>query len=99
MLAEKCLADPTGSRRTRDSAAHHRRVSKESFEIDMIVSEKKGQGKSKTVFYLVRWAGYDVTWEPWRVTGQPGDPIETWEPSQRLRGTEALQKWRATTSS
>lgn len=103
LLAEKRLiASPSrgSSRKTRGEPAmtHYRRVSKESFEVDAIVSEKKGCGKGKTV-YLVRWAGYDVSWEPWRINGQPGDPIETWEPVERLRGTEALENWRTRTSS
>ena len=42
---------------------------------------------------LVRWAGYHHTWEPWRVTGAVGDPVETWEPEVTVRNTEAPGWW------
>lgn len=98
---ELMLANPAwrqGGRKERKAAAPRQRgVSQEVFEIDSIVGEKRSHGKTK-IMYLVRWAGYDVTWEPWRINGQPGDPIETWEPPQRLRGTRALEVWKTTRS-
>lgn len=96
---EEQLANPSwrGRKDRKTAAPRHRRVSQEMFEIAAIVEEKKSRGKTK-VMYLVRWSGYDVTWEPWRINGQPGDPIETWEPALRLRGTAALQAWRTRTS-
>ena len=69
------------------------RFTKEAFEIDQIVAAKRVSGKA-TVLYLVRWQGYDVSWEPYRINGQPGQPIETWEPRLLVLGTEALQTWR-----
>lgn len=93
LRAEKDLADPMSSRRRRTGdSMQRRRVSTETFEIAEIISEMKGKGRSNTL-YLVRWAGYDAAWEPWRINGHPGDPIETWEPAHRLRETEALQNW------
>lgn len=96
LLVEKQLADATSSRRSRDVALQLRRVCRETYEIEAIVSEKKGRGKAGTM-YLVRWMGYDAAWEPWRISGEPGDPIETWEPAHRLRATEALSSWKETT--
>lgn len=97
--AEQLLASSAPARRLRKgqkAAPLHRRVSQESFEIGSIVGEKRSSGKVK-IMYLVQWAGYDASWEPWRISGQVGDPIETWEPAQRLRGTAALEVWRTTT--
>lgn len=68
--------------------------SKETYEIDQIVAEKKSSSKAKR-FFLVRWAGYDPTWEQYRINGQLGDPIETWEPLSVLAGTQALVDWKA----
>lgn len=95
---EQWMANPSGigksERRRRSSHPRNRRASMETFEIESIVAEKKGKGKAKV--YLVRWANYDESWEPWRITGQPGDPIDTWEPAHLLKGTVALQEWRET---
>ena len=70
------------------------RFTKDSFEIERIVSEKKVSSKAK-VLYLVRWAGYDPSWEALRISGNLGDQIETWEPRCLLQNTEALQLWKA----
>ena len=43
--------------------------------------------------YRVRWAGYRPSWEKWRVSGEVGGPIETWEPRLHLEGSEALVLW------
>lgn len=47
--------------------------------------------------YLVRWSGYDPSWEAWRLPGRGnlGDPVESWEPAIKLRGTQALADWEA----
>lgn len=59
------------------------------FEVDSIVAERK-RGKE----LLVRWKpGYHPSWEPWRCSGQVGDPVETWEPVASLLNTEALERW------
>lgn len=91
--AEKRLAAAMANGRSARLPPHIRQASKEMFEIELIVSEKKGKGKMGDL-YLVRWAGYHASWEPWRISGQPGDPIETWEPAHGLRATEAFKAWK-----
>ena len=60
------------------------------YEVDAIVAERSGPKP-----YLVRWAGYHASWETWRVTGEVGDPVETWEPQQTVANTLALEQWRS----
>lgn len=73
-------------------------TSTSAFEIDRIMSEKKVANKAKKM-YLVRWAGYDAAWEEWRISGQPGEPIETWEPARLLQNTIALREWKESSRS
>ena len=77
----------------RPRAVKRTRFTREEFGIDTILAEKKVSSKEKVV-YLVRWAGYDPSWEPARVSGRPGEPLETWEPRVLLENTEALQEWK-----
>ena len=66
-----------------------KRKAKEVFEVEAIVEEEKG-------WVLVRWAGYQPSWEAWRTTGAVGSPVETWEKiSPMLQNTEAMIAWRA----
>jgi hypothetical protein len=69
------------------------RFTKETYEIDVILAEKKVSGKEKKIF-LVRWCGYDSSWEPARGSGQVGGPLETWEPLLLVAPTEAYEAWR-----
>ena len=69
------------------------RFTKEEYEIDKVLAERKVSSKEKVVF-LVRWSGYDPSWEGARISGEVGGPIETWEPLLLLAGTEALKEWR-----
>lgn len=64
--------------------------------VDEIVDEEL-PSKLNWHRYLVRWRGYDPTWEAWRLPGRgaPGDPIESWEPAAHLMGTRALAQWEA----
>ena len=64
------------------------------FNIDRIVKEVKTTGAAK-IWFLVRWEGYDVSWEAWRISGEVGDPLETWEPLRMVRQTEAYSSWQA----
>ena len=43
--------------------------------------------------YLVRWAGYHPAWEAWRIHGEIGSAVETWEPFRLVKDTEALDVW------
>ena len=52
------------------------RFTKESFEVEQILAQKKVSSKAK-VLYLVRWVGYDPSWEALRISGSRGDPIDT----------------------
>lgn len=72
-----------------------RRFTRETFEIDCILDEKRVSSKLQRL-YLVRWAGYQPEWEVYRVQGEPGTALETWEPLLLVRNTEALQLWRST---
>jgi hypothetical protein len=80
-------------RETKEKKVKRCRFTKDEFEIDQILAERKVSSKEKVVF-LVRWSGYDPTWEGARISGEVGGPIETWEPLLLLAGTEALQEWR-----
>lgn len=62
-------------------------------EIDCILEEKKTSGRAGA-WFLVRWAGYQLEWEAWRIRGEPGSPIETWEPRSVVKNTLALVAWK-----
>ena len=62
----------------------------DGFDIDRIVQEKR---RSKARWFLVRWEGYNPSWEAWRINGQRGEPVETWEPLATVQGTQALESW------
>lgn len=88
------LARLSGERRVAQRGAGSRgRYTKEKYKIDQILAEKQTSSKAKRLF-LVRWSGYDPSWELYRISGQPGEPIETWEPLTVLAGTQALRDWR-----
>lgn len=62
------------------------------YEIDRILEECNSTGRA-VKWYRVRWKGYDPSWEAWRINGNPGDPVETWEPLLAIAHTEALMHW------
>ena len=62
------------------------------FEIEEILEERKAAGRAKA-WVLVRWAGYDPAWEPWRISGEVGEPLQTWEPRCNVMGTSAWKTW------
>ena len=59
-----------------------------TFNAETILAETSTQ-------YLVRWEGYDSSWEAWRISGAVGSPLETWEPKSNLMGSLALEQWQA----
>jgi hypothetical protein len=43
--------------------------------------------------YLVEWEGYEPEWEAWRISGNVGDPVATWEPGATVMNTTAMEAW------
>ena len=77
-----------------------KRKDKAHFEIDCIVGERPGSRKTMPM-YLVRWVNtnYHESWEVYRMDGSAaGSPLETWEPEDALRATQALKDWRSSHS-
>ena len=64
------------------------------YEVAEIIQEVKTDGAAK-VWFQVRWAGYDPSWELWRIQGEPGTPLITWEPWKYIARTEAYAAWKA----
>ena len=47
--------------------------------------------------YLVQWANYDESWERYRISGNAGDPICTWEPEDNITDPLLIDDyWRRT---
>ena len=65
----------------------------QQFTIQEILEERVTAGRAKR-WFLVRWAGYEESWEPWRIHGEVGSPLETWEPLAHVRNTDAFSAWR-----
>lgn len=86
---EVLLSNPTmmNRRRAREDDLYP------TYEVDCILEERKSTGRA-VAWFLVRWAGYRPEWEAWRISGEIGDPIETWEPKSVIQATEAYQVWR-----
>jgi hypothetical protein len=70
-----------------------RRLQRGKFAIECILGKRPATRVTEAV-YLVRWAGYHESWEAWRLDGDVGDPVSTWEPESYLEETEALQDWK-----
>ncbi len=92
---------PKTSKRSKRSSAPARAKTKsklsrrhQRFEIESI-QEESGRWGGHSRWFLVRWAGYQPDWEPYRVRGAPGTPVETWEPLRGVRATNALRDWEA----
>ncbi|KAL1521945.1 hypothetical protein AB1Y20_021593 [Prymnesium parvum] len=64
------------------------RATRDTYEIESVQAEKRGWVK-------VRWLGYHPSWEVWRVEGEPGTPIDTWEPRRKVKRTAAYAAWTA----
>ena len=62
------------------------------FEVEQILAEEPTTGAARC-YYLVQWQGYDESWEAWRISGEVGEPVQTWEPLKHVRRTEAFKKW------
>ena len=44
---------------------------------------------------LVQWEGYHPSWEAWRIHGDLGTPLQTWEPVSHVRRTAAWCTFRS----
>ena len=62
------------------------------WDVDCILDERPSSGLTKR-WVLVRWAGYQPSWEAWRIHGDVGSPVETWEPRRRVMRTAAWRSW------
>ena len=90
---EALLAQPQQPARQRSARPPRpARVDRQEYTISCILDEMPAN-RVHTRRFLVRWNGYDPTWEQWRIHGLVGSPIETWEPLLFVRNTEALQAW------
>ena len=69
------------------TAPGQRKRRADHYEIESIVGEQRG-------WFLVRWAGYHPSWEAWRIMGEVGSPVETWEQLRAIKNSEALRAWR-----
>ena len=88
-------AETAGKRPSRSSLVTPIEVQKKGhFLINQILEERASTGKAKA-YFLVQWEGYHPTWEKWRIVGQVGDPVATWETLAVVQGTEALVAWRS----
>ena len=69
-----------------------RRSSRTTWEVECILDQQPATRTSEPTF-LVRWEGYHPSWECYRATGNPGEPVTTWEPLSFLQNNLALQAW------
>ena len=88
MRVEAVLTNPYNP----PSKAKKRKEGSDLYEIERILDERPSRGKAKS-YALVRWSGYHPSWEAWRTEGNPGDPVETWEPLAAVRQTIAWEDW------
>ncbi|KAL1520391.1 hypothetical protein AB1Y20_021977 [Prymnesium parvum] len=79
MMRQTPLADGE-TRRTRNT-----------YEIESV----QGGGEEGLGHRKVRWAGYHPSWEAWRLEGEPGTPIKTWERRKTVKMTQAYAAWTA----
>ena len=42
----------------------------------------------------MRWEGYRESWEVYRVSGEVGEPVTTWEPLEHVEDSIALREWK-----
>ena len=69
-------------RRTREEGGSAKPVhKKKAFEVERIITVRHTTGRAK-LWCLVQWAhdSYEDWWEAYRISGNPGDPLVTWEP-------------------
>ena len=89
----------TSKQRRRALEAQQRAQAREAlreprYNIETILQEEPTAGAAK-IWFLVRWEGYQPSWETWRIMGEVGTPLHTWEPLANVRHTEAYLSWQA----
>ena len=94
MLATTARATEAKERKAAKAAREReeRAAARIEYPIEEILEERPATGRAIT-WYRVRWAGYDSAWEAWRIEGEVGEPLVTWEPLVNVRHTEALTRW------
>ena len=80
------------TKRQRERAAARAALPVTHFNVECILREVPTAGAAK-IWFLVRWEGYDPTWETWRIQGEVGSALETWEPLAVVRRTMAYRAW------
>ena len=80
------------TRRQRERAAARAALPVTHFNLDCVLQEVPTAGVAR-IWFLVRWEGYDPTWEAWRIRGEVGSALETWEPLSVVRRTLAYRAW------
>ena len=80
------------TKRQRERAAVRAGLPVTHFNVECILREVPTAGAAK-IWFLVRWEGYDPTWETWRIQGEVGSALETWEPLAVVRRTMAYRAW------
>ena len=54
-------------------------------------------GLKRRGWLRVEWEGYHPSWEEWRMEGEVGAPVVTWEPRRKMVRTDAYKAWEAAT--
>ena len=72
----------------------NKKQKKGHMEVDCVLEERKTMGKAGG-WFLVRWAGYHPSWEKYRIHGNVGSQLETWEPLKNVRHCTELAIFRA----
>ena len=75
------------------TAGKKRKASAPTWNIECILEELPAGSLTEPTF-LVRWEGYHPSWEVYRATGNPGEPVTSWEPLSALVDNQALHTWR-----
>ena len=67
-----------------------RRQAKDRYNVETVLKVN-----STGNWALVQWEGYHPSWEAWRIHGEEGTPLETWEPKSFVQRTAAWRAWRS----
>ena len=89
---EAFLAAPTAPAITAQQVSSRPSRTTRHGEINAVLQVVRTEGKAR-MWVLVRWEGYHASWEAWRIQGEVGTPLETWEPIANVRNTQAWRDW------